>query len=124
MTQFIKFSDCHTEAVHNDPSESTIAGEPKHTAWPHFVGNNGDFRSGVWESTAGVFRGPMNNQIEFCHIIEGEARIVIGGDDPQTRQEFTVTVGDSFVMDNGLQPVWHVDRFVKKHFVIAAVTGQ
>ncbi len=54
----------------------------------------------------------MNDQIEFCHIIEGEARIVT------EEREFIVRAGDGFVMDNGLQPVWHVDRFVKKHFVI------
>lgn len=28
---------------------------------------------------------------------------------------------DALVMDNGLQPVWHVDEFVKKHFVIVGV---
>lgn len=115
MTTFTKFADGNPDAIQNDTAAVTISGEPKHTAWPYFVGNNGSFRSGVWESTAGVFNGPMNDQIEFCHIIEGEARIMADG------QEFTVCAGDSFVMDNGLQPVWHVDNYVKKHFVIASV---
>lgn len=119
MTTLTKFSDSTTPAKHNDTSDVTISGEPKHTGWPHFVGNDGAFRSGVWESTAGVFTGPMNDQIEFCHIIEGEARIVL-----ESGEEFTVRAGDGFVMDNGLQPVWHVDKFVKKHFVIAAVPSK
>ena len=116
MTSFTRFADCTTAAVINDASEITVSGQPVHRAWPHFVGNDGAFRAGVWESTAGVFNGPMTDQIEFCHIIEGEARIVL--DDGK---EFTVAAGDSFVMDNGLQPVWHVDKYVKKHFVISAV---
>lgn len=115
MTTLTKFSDCTTAAVQKDISELVVAGEPIHTSWPHFVGNNETFRSGVWQSTAGVFRGPMNNQIEFCHIIEGEARIVT-----EDNQEFVVKAGDGFVMDNGLKPVWHVDNFVKKHFVIVS----
>ena len=116
MTTFTRFADCSTEPVQKEVSQLVVSGNPQQTAWPHFVGNDGAFRSGVWESTAGVFRGPMNDQIEFCHIIEGEARIVIEGG-----EEITVRAGDGFVMDNGLQPVWHVDKFVKKHFVIVAV---
>ena len=114
MTTFTQFSKNTVEPVQNDVSSTVISGDPKHTAWVQFVGNDGNFRSGVWESTAGVFHGPMNNQIEFCHIIEGEARIVAND------KEFTVRAGDSFVMDNGLKPVWHVDNYVKKHFVIAS----
>ncbi len=76
-------------------------------------------KSGVWQSTAGVFRGPMNNQVEFCHILEGEALIKT-----EDGKEYTVWVGDAFVMDNGLQPVWHVAEFVKKHFVIISVPPQ
>lgn len=115
MTSLTQFSMCSTDPVQKDIADLIVSGEPVQTAWPHFVGNNETFRSGVWQSTAGVFRGPMTDQIEFCHIIEGEARIVTGDG-----QEFTVKAGDGFVMDNGLQPVWHVDNFVKKHFVIVS----
>ena len=55
----------------------------------------------------------MNDQIEFCHIVEGGAKIVLGDG-----SDFTVKAGDSFVMDNGLEPVWYVDNIVKKSFVI------
>ncbi|NKB78255.1 MAG: DUF861 domain-containing protein [Gammaproteobacteria bacterium] len=119
MTTLTKFSNCITAAIEKETADIAVSGSPKHTAWPHFVGDNGNFRSGVWESTAGVFRGPMNDQIEFCHIIEGEARIVTEND-----EEFNVRAGDGFVMDNGLQPVWHVDKYVKKHFVIVSTSSQ
>ena len=113
MTTLTKFENCSTEAVQKDISDLIVSGNPVHTSWPHFVGNNKTVCSGVWQSTAGVFRGPMNDQIEFCHIIEGEARIVT-----EDNEGFIVKAGDGFVMDNGLQPVWYVDNFVKKHFVI------
>ena len=54
----------------------------------------------------------MKDQIEFCHIVEGRAKIVLGDG-----SDFTVKADDSFAMDNGLQPVWHVDN-IKKSFVI------
>ena len=116
MTTFTKFSDCNTAEVKRDAVDVTISGTPEHTSWPYFVSGDGQTRSGVWVCTAGVFRGPMNNQLEFCHILEGEALIKT-----EDGQEYTVRTGDAFVMDNGLQPVWHVQKFVKKHFVIVAV---
>ena len=118
MSTLTKFSVSAVEPRHNDTTDVAISGDPRHTAWVHFEGNNGAFRSGVWESTAGVFRGPMNDQIEFCHILEGKATIVVGD------ETFDVQAGDSFVMDNGLQPIWHVEEFVRKSFVIAAVTSK
>ena len=42
----------------------------------------------------------MNDQIEFCHIEEGSAKIVLGDG-----SDFTVKAGDGFVMHNGLQSV-------------------
>ncbi len=119
MTSFTNFSDCNTKEIVNDNTDFVISGMPKHTSWPHFSTSDGNVRSGVWQSTAGVFHGPMNNQIEFCHILEGEARI-----QTEDGKEYTVRAGDAFVMDNGLQPVWHVQEYVKKHFVIVAVTNE
>ena len=65
-----------------------------------------------------MFRGPMNDQIEYCHILEGAATIRL---DDGT--EFHVKAGDGFVMDNGLQPVWTVADRVKKQWVIVSVPG-
>lgn len=115
MTRLIKFADCETVAVKQDATEATISGSPEFTVWVHFDGADGGVRSGVWQSTAGVFRGPQNDQIEFCHIIEGEATIKT-----EDGSEFHVKEGDGFVMDNGLQPVWTVKEKVKKHWVIVS----
>jgi len=113
MTTFTHFSQKDVTPNQKDVSDLVISGNPVHTSWLHFSGADDSFRSGIWESTAGVFNGPMNDQIEFCHILEGSATIVING---ETKIE--VKAGDSFVMDNGLQPVWHVEDRVKKSFVI------
>lgn len=112
--QFINFSDQTIDPIDKQFDEDIIDGNPKQKVWSHFVSADGAFKSGMWDSTAGVFRGPMNNQIEFCHILEGEARIETA--DGQSR---TVKAGDAFVMDNGLQPVWYVENYVRKHYVIA-----
>lgn len=112
----IKFADQSIEPVEKDLSELTEQGSPVQKVWSHFIGNDGKFKSGMWDSTAGVFKGPMNNQIEYCHILEGEAHI-----ETSDGKSWTVRAGDSFVMDNGLQPVWTVENYVRKHYVICAI---
>jgi len=114
--QFVNFAEQTTEPFDKEFAADIIEGDPKQKVWSHFVGAEGTFKSGMWDSTAGVFRGPMNNQIEFCHILEGEARIETT--DGASR---TVKAGDAFVMDNGLQPIWHVENYIRKHYVIVAV---
>ena len=115
--RFVKFSDQTIEPVEKNIDDLIVSGNPKHMLWSHFLGANDTFKSGMWDSTAGVFHGPMNDQIEFCHILEGEASIEIPG-----AETFTVRAGDSFVMDNGLQPIWHVKEYVRKHYVICAIS--
>lgn len=114
--KFTYFPDQTIEPVKKEFDADIIEGSPEQHVWSHFVGNGDRFKSGMWDSTAGVFRGPMTDQIEYCHILEGEARI-----DTPDGQSRTVRAGDSFVMDNGLQPVWHVDKYVRKYYVICAV---
>ena len=114
--QFVNFAEQTTEPFDKEFAADIIEGDPKQKVWSHFVGADGTFKSGMWDSTAGVFRGPMNNQIEFCHILEGEARIETT--DGASR---IVKAGDAFVMDNGLQPIWHVENYIRKHYVIVAV---
>ncbi|WP_298292875.1 cupin domain-containing protein [uncultured Litoreibacter sp.] len=116
MTTLTKFADGTPPAIRQETSANTISGSPEHTVWVHFKGANDAFRAGVWESTAGVFRGPQNDQIEYCYILEGEANIRTSDD-----QVFTVKAGDGFVMDNGLQPIWTVDKYIKKQWVIVSV---
>jgi len=50
------------------------------------------------------------------HHFQGEARIETA--DGESR---VVGAGDSFVMDNGLQPVWHIEKYIRKHYVICTV---
>ena len=113
--KFVNFADQNIEPFKKEFAEDIIDGAPEQNVWSHFVSADGAFKSGMWDSSAGVFRGPMNDQIEFCHILEGEARIEIADG-----TSFTVRAGDAFVMDNGLQPVWHVEKYVRKHYVIAS----
>jgi len=113
--KFVNFAEQAIEPFEKEFAQDIIDGEPKQKVWSHFVSADESFKSGMWESTAGVFRGPMNNQREFCHILEGEARIETA--DGTSR---VVKAGDAFVMDNGLQPVWHVEKYVRKHYVIAS----
>lgn len=115
--KFVNFAELDTQPFKKEFAADIIEGTPEQNVWSHFVGADGTFKSGMWDSTAGVFRGPMNDQIEFCHILEGEARIETA--DGTSR---TVRAGDAFVMDNGLQPIWHVETYVRKHYVIVAVS--
>lgn len=113
--QFINYAEQSIEPFVKELEQDIIEGDPKQKVWSHFVSADESFKSGMWESTAGVFRGPMINQIEFCHILEGEARIETA--DGKSR---VVKAGDAFVMDKGLEPVWHVEKYVRKHYVIAS----
>ncbi len=119
MTTLTHFSHNDATAVTKDTSEVRVSGDPAHTSWLHFSGAGDTVRSGVWQSTDGQFKGPMNSQIEFCHILEGEATLTL-----EDGTEHRVEAGDSFVMDNGLQPVWTVPRFVKKSFVIVQLPSK
>ncbi len=73
-------------------------------------------KSGIWESTAGVFTAVMQDQVEFCHVLEGAATIRTGDGN-----SCHVAAGDAFVMESGLQTEWTVEDHIKKHFVICAV---
>lgn len=119
MTTLTKFAAQSPEAISQDTSGVTISGTPAHTVWVHYKGADERVRAGVWESTAGVFHGPQNDQIEYCYIVEGSATIRT-----EDGQEFDVKAGDGFVMDNGLQPVWTVRDRVRKQWVIVSVPAQ
>lgn len=60
----------------------------------------------------------MDGYTEFCHILEGEAEITNLADGV-TR---TVRPGDSFIMTAGLELEWNVPTYVRKCFVISALT--
>ncbi|WP_390911874.1 cupin domain-containing protein [Pseudosulfitobacter sp. SM2401] len=114
--KFTLFRDQSPARVEKEIADSIVSGTPQQHAQLMFSGQQDSIKSGVWESTAGVFTAVMQDQIEFCHILEGSA--TIRTDEGET---FTVKAGDGFVMESGLSTEWTVDDFIKKHFVICAV---
>lgn len=112
---FTLFSHTDVPGVKKDISADIVSGAPEQHAQLKFSGTGDTFKSGIWDSTAGVFTATMHNQIEFCHILEGAATIKtpVG--------TFEVKAGDAFVMESGLETEWTVGTYIKKHFVICAV---
>jgi uncharacterized cupin superfamily protein len=107
------FKDQTPARVEKDFSDSILAGSPKQHAQLMYSGHNGTIKSGVWESTAGVFRADYEGIFEFCHVLEGSAVIKTSGGDV-----YSVEAGDGFTLDAGLQTEWTVDSYIRKHFVI------
>lgn len=107
------FREHDVPRVQNDISQSIVSGSTVQHAELKFYSKDGNVRSGIWESTAGVFTADYTGIIEFCHVLEGGA--VIKTNDGK---EFTVSAGDGFVLDAGLKPEWTVATFIKKHFMI------
>lgn len=114
--KLVKFSDTDAPKVQKDLGDTIVSGTPVQHVQLKFLGAQDSFKSGVWESTAGVFSADYTGIIEFCQILEGSASIRTG--DGKT---ITVTAGDAFVLDDGLQTEWTVDEYVKKNFVICTV---
>ncbi len=110
------FSSTDAPRVQNDISANVVSGDPVQHAQLMFSGHDNKVRSGIWESTAGVFTADYTGIVEFCHILEGDARIKTADGN-----EFKVSAGDGFILDAGLKTEWTVDVFVKKHFMISAV---
>lgn len=114
--KFTLFRDLRVPKVEKDIAGDIVKGAPRQHSQLMFSGNKDTIKSGIWESTPGVFRAVMQDQVEFCHILEGSATIRT-----DRGETFEVGVGDAFVMENGLQMEWTVDDYVKKHFVICSV---
>ena len=112
------FKDTHPPKVEKDLSGNVIAGDPKQHSQLMYAGHQDDIKSGIWESSAGVFTATMTDLVEFCHILEGSA--VIKTSDGNS---YAVSPGDAFVMEAGLETEWTVDTYIKKHFVICATTN-
>ncbi len=113
--KYTVFSQTDVPRVEKDISSDIVSGAPVQHAQLKFLGQGDTIKSGVWESTAGVFNAVMQDQIEFCHVLEGGATI------KTPAGTFSVKAGDAFVMESGLETEWTVDDYIKKHFVICAV---
>ena len=113
--KFTKFSDTNPPRLEKNLTGSIISGAPVQHSQLMYAGHDGAIKSGIWESTAGVFTATMTDLVEFCHVLEGSASIKTS--DGNT---YHVTAGDAFVMEAGLETEWTVDTYIKKHFVITA----
>ena len=109
------FRDHAPEKIEKDISTDIVSGTPRQFVELMYAGKENTLKSGIWESSVGVFRADYDGIVEFCHILEGSA--VITTSEGQT---VTVRAGDGFVLDEGLKTEWTVAAHIKKHFFIYA----
>ena len=90
------------------------SGEPYANNWTYFEHGSGNFKSGIWDCTAGswVHNHP---KLEFCYIVEGSVKIV-----EKDGPVHEYTKGDAFVVPKGAPVTWIVEDYAKKIFVSAA----
>lgn len=114
---FILFGAPEAPRTVKDDSANLISGKAEQGVWLYSDDAKTGAKFGVWECTAGKFKGKMDGYTEFCHILEGEAEITNLADN-STR---VVRAGDSFVMECGLEMEWNVPNYIKKCFAISNV---
>ncbi len=112
----ILFRDADVPRVRKDIGDAVVSGAPEQHFELKYAGHDGTIKSGIWSSTAGSFVANYDGIVEFCHVLEGAAKITT-----DTGGSFEVSAGDAFVLEEGLRTTWHVDSYIKKHFVICAV---
>jgi uncharacterized cupin superfamily protein len=110
------FRDQSPQKVEKDITADIVSGTPRQFVELMYAGQQDTLKSGIWESSAGVFRANYHGITEFCHILEGSAVITTS-----KGQTVTVNAGDRFVLDEGLETEWTVAGHIKKHFFICAV---
>lgn len=94
-----------------DPAR-IVSGQPQNRVWNLYASPDGKFFSGIWESEPGAWRIAYTEH-EFCHILEGESRIVEDGG-----KTMTVKPGDAFVIPAGFTGIWEVVTRTRKHYAI------
>lgn len=92
--------------------ERVLSGKPENRVWNLYASPDGKFFSGIWESEPGAWRIHYTEH-EFCHILEGESRIVEDGG-----KAMTVKQGDAFVIPAGFSGIWEVVTRTRKHYAI------
>lgn len=107
------FKDQTPARVEKDISGDIVSGAPKQFSQLMYAGHQDTIKSGIWESSAGVFRADYDGIFEFCHVLDGSATIRT-----DAGEEYMVEAGDGFVLDAGLKTEWMVDTYIRKHFVI------
>ncbi|WP_298936845.1 cupin domain-containing protein [uncultured Ruegeria sp.] len=112
----VLFGDQSPEKVEKDITAEIVLGAPRQFVELMYSGNNDTLKSGIWESSEGVFRAYYHGIVEFCHILEGGAVITTSDG-----QSVMVKGGDGFVLEEGLETEWVVGDYIKKHFFICNV---
>lgn len=94
-------------------AELMLGGSPITTDWPAFESKDGRVSIGIWESDEYHKIKQHPNEMEYCLILEGTARLI---DKEGNSQEFTK--GDAFIVQPGFDGEWHSLGKVRKHYII------
>ncbi|MEH0023153.1 MAG: cupin domain-containing protein [Desulfobacter sp.] len=86
-------------------------GNPFETCQIFYNHPSGNFRSGIWDCTAGAWYHD-HPKTEFCYIVEGSVKI---REKDGPLHEYTA--GDSFIVPKGTPVTWIVETYAKKLFV-------
>ena len=93
--------------------DNVIQGDPITNVWKYFMHPSGRMNVGVWDCQPGKWQIPSHPNNELCVITEGDAVVEDGlGNVHHLRQ------GDAFVLVEGMDTTWTVERYVKKIFVV------
>lgn len=117
VPRLILFGSPEVASVVKDDSANVIEGDPIQNVRLYANNAESGSRHGVWDCSSGTFKARMDNIVEFCVIIAGEAEITNTADNSQR----IVRAGDAFVMEPGLEMVWHVPNYIRKYFAISNV---
>ncbi len=111
QSQIITFNKT-PELKHSSGVKTNAAqGNPLENVWEYYNHPSGNFRSGIWDCTAGAWTHE-HPKTEFCYIVEGAVKIQ-EKDGPLHEYK----AGDAFIVPKGTPVTWIVDHHAKKFFV-------
>ena len=94
--------------------ENPLSGAPFYNSWSFYDHSSGNFKVGVWDSTAGSWEYEGHPRTEFCYIVEGRLKMV-----EKDGPTHVFNAGDSFVLPKGTPVTWIVEDYAKKIYVTA-----
>jgi hypothetical protein len=90
-----------------------LRGSPVTRVANQYVGANGHFFCGIWESTVGAWEVNYTEE-ELCVLLAGKVRLIAR--DGETRE---FKAGDSFISPAGFIGVWETLEPVRKLYAVA-----
>lgn len=114
---FTLFRETPVPRTKKDTGDAVVSGDAIQHSELKYSGLGDTIKSGIWDCTAGVFKADYDGITEFCHVLEGGATITTDAGD-----SYVVEAGDAFVMEAGLRTTWTIESYIKKHFVICAIS--